>query len=190
MNLLINEFSKKYLKQNVADLKSGDVVKVHQKIREGNKERIQVFEGVVIKIHGSKNSLDGSFTMRRISFGIGIEKTFPFHLPTIVKIEKIKSIRVRRSKLYYFRNLTDKQIRKQGELKEFEVWEEKASVEEEEKIRVEKEAEAKAKEEVKKKKQEELDKKFAQARGKVVVEEKSAESTDQSAESAVEEEKK
>lgn len=171
MNTLINEYSKKYLKKNVADVKPGDIVKIHQKIKEGVKERIQIYEGIVIKVHGSKNSMDGSFTVRHMSFGVGVERTFPFHLPTIVKIEKTKSIKVRRSKLYFLRNLTDKQIRRRGELKGLEVWEEKAGVEEEEKIKAEKEAEAKAKEEAKLKEQEELAKKFAAVRGKDKAEE-------------------
>ncbi|EKD56942.1 MAG: hypothetical protein ACD_58C00039G0003 [uncultured bacterium] len=170
MNLLIKEFSKKYLKNNVADVKPGDIVKIHQKIREGAKERIQIFEGIVIKVHGSKDSLDGSFTVRHMSFGVGVERTFPFHLPTIVKIEKTKSVRVRRSKLYFLRELTDKQIRRRGELKGFAVWEEKAGIEEEEKIKAEKEAEAKAKEEAKLKEKEELEKKFTAARGEVIAE--------------------
>ena len=165
MKTLIQEVQSKYLKNKVADIKSGDVVKIHQKIKEGNKERIQIYEGIVIKVHGSKNSLDGSFTVRRVSFGIGIERTFPFHLPTIVKIEKVKSIKTRQSRLYFLRNLTDKQIRRRGELKGFEVWEEKASKEEEEALKAKKEAAAKAKEEAKKKEQEELDKKFSAVRG-------------------------
>lgn len=168
MNTLIKEFQQKYLKNNVADVRPGDMVRLHQKIKEGNKERIQVYEGIVIKVHGSKDSLDGSFTVRHMSFGVGVERTFPFHLPTIVKIEKTKSVKVRRSKLYFLRKLTDKQIRRRGELKGFEVWEEKAGVEEEEKIKAQKEAEAKAKEEAKLKEQEELDKKFAQSRGEAV----------------------
>lgn len=165
MNVLIQQFQQKYLKKNVADVRPGDMVRIHQKIREGAKERIQVYEGIVIKVHGSKNSLDGSFTVRHMSFGVGVERTFPFHLPTIVKIEKTKSIKVRRSKLYFLRNLTDKQIRRRGELKSFEVWEEKASKEEEEVLKAQLESEAKGKEEAKKREQEELDKKFAAARG-------------------------
>lgn len=170
MNLLIKEFQQKYLKNNVADVRPGDMVRIHQKIKEGAKERIQVYEGIVLKVHGSKNSMDGSFTVRHMSFGVGVERTFPFHLPTIVKIEKTKSIRVRRSKLYFLRKLTDKQIRRRGELKGFAVWEEKAGVAEEEKIKAEKEAEAKVKEEAKLKEKDELEKKFAATRGEAVAE--------------------
>jgi len=171
MNPLIKEYQQKFVKKNVADIKPGDIVKVHQKIKEGSKERIQIYEGLVIKLHGSKNSLDGSFTVRHMSYGVGVERTFPFHLPTIVKIEKVKSIKVRRSKLYFLRSLTDKQIRRRGELKDFEVWEEKSGVEEEEKIKAEKETEAKIKEDAKLKEQEELEKKFAETRGEAKAEE-------------------
>lgn len=168
MNTLIKEFQNKFLKQNVAKIKSGDVVKVHQKIKEGNKERIQIFEGMVIKTHGGVG-LDATFTVRRVSYGIGVERTFPLHSPNIIKIEKTKSIKVRRSKLYFLRDLTEKQIRRRGELKGFEVWEEKASKEEEEALKAQLESEAKSREEEKRKKQEELDKKFAETRGEAIV---------------------
>jgi len=85
MNLL-KTFQEKYTKKSLPELKSGDVVRVHEKIREGKKERIQIFEGIIIAIHDGK-SLDASFTARKISFGVGVEKIFPLHLPTIIKIE-------------------------------------------------------------------------------------------------------
>lgn len=90
----------------------GDIVKVHYKIKEGDKERIQVYEGTVIAI---KNSGAGkSFTVRRISFDVGVERIFPLYTPMIEKIEKVRSNKVRRSKLYYLR----KKIGKAGRLKE------------------------------------------------------------------------
>lgn len=164
MNLLIQQFQQKYLKQNIPMIKSGDVVRVHQKIKEGNKERIQVFEGIVIRLHGGRG-LDATFTVRKISFGIGVEKIFPLHSPNIVKIEKTKSIKVRRSRLYFLRNLTEKQIRRRGELKGFEIWEEKSAEEEEAKIKKEQEAGAKAREAEKAKEKAELEQKFEQSKG-------------------------
>ncbi len=161
---LIKKFQKTYMKKNIPELRAGDVIRVHQKIQEGKKSRIQIFEGIVIKTSGGK-SLDASFTVRRKSLGVGVEITFPLHSPTVVKIEKTKRIKVRRSKLYYLRELTDKQIKRKGEFKDTAIWEEKKGKEEEEKEKTRKEVEAKQKEETKKKKQEELDKKFAQSRG-------------------------
>ena len=118
MNDLIKTVEAKYIKKNIPALKAGDVVKVHQKIKEGNKERIQIFEGIVMKLKGGK-SLSGTFTVRRVSFGIGIERTFSLHTPTIIKIEKVKSIKVNRAKLYYLRDLIGKKAKKRKEFKEF-----------------------------------------------------------------------
>jgi len=111
------------LKKNVPDLRAGDRVRVHQKIQEGGKSRIQVFEGLVIKTqHG--NGINGTFTVRRISLGVGIEKNFPLHLPSIVKIEKVKSAKVRRAKLYYVRDLVGKKAQRlKHEKEEKGVWE-------------------------------------------------------------------
>lgn len=111
------------LKKNVPQLKPGDRVRVHQKIKEGNKERVQVFEGLVIKTqHGT--GINGTFTVRRISLNIGIEKTFPLHLPTIVKIEKLRSAKVRRAKLYYVRGLIGKRAQRlKKEKEDAAVWE-------------------------------------------------------------------
>jgi large subunit ribosomal protein L19 len=111
------------LKKNIPDLRAGDRVRVHQKIKEGAKERIQVFEGLVIKTqHG--RGINGTFTVRRISLGVGIEKCFPLHLPSIVRIEKVRSAKVRRAKLYYVRGLVGKSARRlKKEKEDGAVWE-------------------------------------------------------------------
>lgn len=111
------------LKKNIPDINSGDRVRVHQKIREGNKERIQVFEGLVIKTqHG--NGINGTFTVRRIASGVGVEKLFPLHSPVITKIEKVRSAKVRRAKLYYVRGLIGKAARRlKKEKEDLAIWE-------------------------------------------------------------------
>ncbi len=90
-------------------LKSGDTVRVHVKVREGDKERIQIFEGMVIGMH--RGGARASFTVRKVSFGQGVERIFPLHSPTIDKIEVIRSARVRRAKLYFLRALKGKAAR-------------------------------------------------------------------------------
>jgi len=90
-------------------MKSGDTVKVHVKVREGDKERIQVFEGVVIGMH--RGGARASFTVRKVSFGQGVERIFPLHSPTIAKVDVVRSARVRRAKLYFLRNLKGKAAR-------------------------------------------------------------------------------
>ena len=90
-------------------MKSGDTVRVHVKVREGDKERIQVFEGVIIGIH--RGGTRASFTVRKVSFGQGVERIFPLHSPTIQKIEITRSAKVRRAKLYYLRDLKGKAAR-------------------------------------------------------------------------------
>lgn len=162
MNLM-QIFQQKYIKKSIPNIKTGDVVRVHEKIKEGKKERIQIFEGIITNIKKGKN-LDASFTVRKISFGIGVEKTFPIHLPTIVKIETIKKIKNRKSKLYYLRKLTDRQIKKRSELKEYAVWNDDIALAEAEEIKRKKEEVAKEKMLKKQKEQEELDKKFAEAK--------------------------
>ena len=99
-------------KSQLADrpaMKSGDTVKVHVKVREGDKERIQVFEGVVIGVH--RGGTRASFTVRKVSFGQGVERIFPLHSPTIAKIDVLRSSKVRRAKLYYLRDLKGKAAR-------------------------------------------------------------------------------
>ena len=91
------------------DMRSGDTVRVHVKVREGDKERIQVFEGMVIGMH--RGGLRASFTVRKVSFGQGVERIFPLHSPTIDKIEVVRSSQVRRAKLYFLRELKGKASR-------------------------------------------------------------------------------
>lgn len=100
-------------KTTIPDFKVGDTVRVHAKIREGDKERIQVFEGVVISRANSRNR--ASFTVRKISYGIGVERIFPLHSPRIDKIEVTVRGQVRRAKLYYLRELSGKAARLKGE---------------------------------------------------------------------------
>lgn len=169
MTNLLDVYKKNNAKKSVPELRSGAVIRIHEKIREGKKERIQIFEGVVIGIHGGKG-LDATFTVRKVSFGVGVEKIFPLHMPNIIKIETIKNIRNRQSKLYYLRNITDKQIQKRSELSTYAVWKDDKAKAKEDELKAQKEAEAKAKEEAKQKEQEELDKKFASAKGEKVEE--------------------
>ena len=106
---LIELVDKDYLKADVPQFKSGDTVAVHYKVKEGNKERIQVFEGVVIRVSGG--SVAKNFTVRKISSGIGVERIIPLNSPLIEKIEVKRIGKVRRSKLYYLRNLSGKAAR-------------------------------------------------------------------------------
>ncbi len=106
---LINELTKEQLKTDLLEFKAGDTVRVHVRIVEGSRERIQVFEGVVIKRRGG--GISETFTVRKISYGVGVERTFPVHSPKIEKIEVTRRGRVRRAKLYYLRNLRGKAAR-------------------------------------------------------------------------------
>ena len=106
MNDIIREIESAQLKENVADFNVGDTVKVYAKIKEGNRERIQVFEGLVIKKQGG--STRATFTVRKNSNGIGVEKTWPLHTPTIDKIEVVRKGKVRRAKLNYIRSRVGK----------------------------------------------------------------------------------
>lgn len=103
---LVKVLSEQQLKSDLPDLKIGDTVKVHAKIKEGNRERIQVFEGILIaKKHTGVNQ---SVTIRRISYGVGVEKTFPVHSPNVAKFEIVRRGKVRRAKLYYLRGRVGK----------------------------------------------------------------------------------
>src|SRR3982750_1320959 len=90
-------------------MKSGDTVRVHVKVREGDKERIQIFEGIIIGQH--RGGARASFTVRKVSFGQGVERIFPLHSPTIAKVDVVRSARVRRAKLYFLRDLKGKAAR-------------------------------------------------------------------------------
>lgn len=94
------------LKADAPEVKVGSTVRVHVKIREGNRERIQAFEGTVIAVKGS--GVGKTFTVRRVSYGVGIERVFPIHSPNVAKVELIRSGKVRRSKLYYIRGRVGK----------------------------------------------------------------------------------
>ena len=103
---LMQAFTKNYMKEQPPQVAIGDTVRVHIRVKEGSRERIQVFEGTVIaKKHGG---VEESFTVRRISYGVGVEKVFPLHAPTIEKVETIRRGKVRRAKLYYLRDRVGK----------------------------------------------------------------------------------
>ena len=103
---LMQAFTEKYKKAEPPVVAVGDTVRVHLKVKEGNRERIQVFEGTVIaKKHGG---IEESFTVRRVSYGVGVEKVFPVHAPSIEKIELVRHGKVRRAKLYYLRSRVGK----------------------------------------------------------------------------------
>ena len=106
---IIEVLEQEQLRSDIPEFRAGDTVKVHAKIVEGNRERIQVFEGVVISRSGS--CVRENFTVRRVSYGVGVERTFPVHSPRIDKIEVARRGIVRRAKLYYLRNLTGKAAR-------------------------------------------------------------------------------
>jgi large subunit ribosomal protein L19 len=113
MESIIEQINKKHLKHAVVDVKSGDNVKVYQKIKEGSKERIQVFQGLVIKTSRSTGHLS-RITVRRIASGIGVEKSFLLHSPLVTKVEVTKRSKVRRNYLSYMRNRTGKSARLSG----------------------------------------------------------------------------
>ncbi len=107
---LIQKVEQKYRKHAVVDVRTGDTVRVHQKVKEGNKERVQVFEGVVIRTD-RKDSLTSSITVRRIASGVGVEKTYLLHSPLVLKVEVTKRSKVRRKYLTYLRERSGKSAR-------------------------------------------------------------------------------
>lgn len=113
MESVIKKIEAKHLKSQVVDVKTGDTVRVHQKIKEGNKERVQIFEGLVIRTD-RKDSLTNTITVRRIASGIGVEKSFLMHSPNVLKVEVTKRSKVRRNYLSYMRNRTGKASRLTG----------------------------------------------------------------------------
>lgn len=107
---LIDKVNKQYMKPKVVDVRSGDTVRVHQKIKEGSKERTQIFEGVVIRTD-RKQSLTSRITVRKITSGVGVEKSFLLHSPLVLKIEVTKRSKVRRNYLSYLRDRAGKSAR-------------------------------------------------------------------------------
>ncbi len=109
MNDIIREIEAEQLKENVGEFHVGDTVKVYGKIKEGNRERIQVFEGTVLKIQGGGNRT--TFTVRKVSNGVGVEKTWPMHSPNVEKVEVVRRGKVRRAKLNYLRDRVGKKAK-------------------------------------------------------------------------------
>lgn len=109
MSNLIQELTREQLRADLPKFRAGDTLRVHVKVKEGNRERIQVFEGVVIKRRGG--GISETYTVRKISYGVGVERTFPLHSPRVDKIEVLRRGKVRRAKLYYLRNLRGKAAR-------------------------------------------------------------------------------
>lgn len=108
MNLL-DQIEHKEMKEKTPEVRIGDTVRVHFRIVEGSKERVQVVEGIVIKMRGSQNRK--TVTVRKVSFGVGVERIFPLHSPRVEKVEVVKHSKVRRAKLYYLRELRGKAAR-------------------------------------------------------------------------------
>ncbi|MFC1623491.1 50S ribosomal protein L19 [Patescibacteria group bacterium] len=168
MNKKVIEFNLSQRNKEVPELKAGDVVKVHRKIKEGDKERIQIFEGMVIAIKGGQSS-SPTMTVRKVSQGVGVEVILPIYSPDIEEIELVKRASVRRSKLYYIREKTLKSLRfkytyladllagKKGEEKEEVKEEVKKEAKEEEKT--EKKEEVKEEKKTEKKEEKKEDKK-------------------------------
>lgn len=109
MNEIIRSIEQEQLKENVSEFNVGDTVKVYGKIKEGNRERVQIFEGTVIKRQGGSNR--ETFTVRKASNGVGVEKTWPLHSPNVEKIEVVRRGKVRRAKLFYLRDRVGKKAK-------------------------------------------------------------------------------
>jgi len=106
---LIDQIEAGELKKEATDVRIGDTVRVHMRIVEGEKERIQVIEGIVIRMHGG--GVRKTLTVRKVSFGVGVERIFPVHSPRVEKVEIVKRAKIRRAKLYYLRDLRGKAAR-------------------------------------------------------------------------------
>ncbi|HLR10764.1 MAG TPA: 50S ribosomal protein L19 [Sporosarcina sp.] len=109
MQNIIADITKEQLRNDIPEFRAGDTVRLHVRIVEGSRERIQLFEGVVIKRRGG--GISETFTVRKISYGVGVERTFPVHTPKIEKIDVVRRGKVRRAKLYYLRSLRGKAAR-------------------------------------------------------------------------------
>ena len=109
MEQIIRDITKEQLKTDLPDFRPGDTVRVHAKVVEGTRERIQIFEGVVIRRKGS--GISETFTVRKLSYGVGVERTFPVHSPRVDNVEVTRKGKVRRAKLYYLRALRGKAAR-------------------------------------------------------------------------------
>lgn len=103
---LVEAFTNEQLKKELPVIRIGDTIRVHNRIKEGNRQRIQMFEGTVIAKHGG--GISETFTVRRVSYGVGVEKTFPIHSPNVEKVDIIRVGKVRRAKLYYLRGRVGK----------------------------------------------------------------------------------
>jgi len=164
----------KFMKKNVPEVRTGDTVKVSVLVKEGEKERVQIFEGLIIATKHGKG-LDGTFTVRKESYGVGVERVFPLHSPRIVKIERVKQSKVRRSKIYYMRDLKGKNARLKELNRDNKVWEEKDAEEELEKIAKEKATVAKIEKEKRAKEEAKIEAKVQAAAGDRVYEDKKEE---------------
>jgi len=111
---LIETLTKEQLKANVPTLRIGDSVRVYNRIKEGNRERVQIFEGTIIAKKGG--GISETFTVRRVSYGVGVEKTFPVHSPNVEKVEIVRAGKVRRAKLYYLRDRVGKRSKVKEQL--------------------------------------------------------------------------
>jgi large subunit ribosomal protein L19 len=109
MSNVLADLGNNIKRDDIPDFRAGDTVKVHVKVVEGNRSRIQVFQGVVIRVHGS--GVGRTFTVRKVSFGVGVERTFPVHSPIFETLEVVTRGDVRRAKLYYLRNLRGKKAK-------------------------------------------------------------------------------
>lgn len=154
----------KHMKKNIPDVKVGDTVRVHIKVIEGAKERVQIFEGLVIATKHGKG-LDGTYTVRKESYGVGVERVFPLHSPRIIKVERVKQSKVRRSKLYFLRDLRGKEARLKELNRDHKIWEEKEAEEELAKLEAEKAKAAEAAAAKKAEEDAELEKKAETAAG-------------------------